>query len=235
MPSVDLTESEQKVIAEYAAGLLLKYDKNYSGAIKSIEEDVEEDNGLQVIGEPETNEQINEDAPTDDNANVNGPEFSEELTAQEPGNQVEESIYSDMTIAEAIGLDGFDVIYKSYETYNIYPPEESDDLVFSLEAAPGMELLVLTFGITNNTPDRLLCDVLDSDTSFRLIINGSERVQGQKTMLLNDLCSYYEEVEGYGMAESVLVFEVAQGTSSTIDSLDLVIKSGNESTTHRLR
>ena len=28
MPSVELTEDEQKVISEYAAGLLLKYDKN---------------------------------------------------------------------------------------------------------------------------------------------------------------------------------------------------------------
>ncbi|MCF0232482.1 MAG: hypothetical protein HUJ63_09520 [Enterococcus sp.] len=33
VPSVELTEEEQKVISEYAAGLLLKYDKNYSGSI----------------------------------------------------------------------------------------------------------------------------------------------------------------------------------------------------------
>ena len=30
VPSVELTEDEQKVIAEYSAGLLLKYDKAYA-------------------------------------------------------------------------------------------------------------------------------------------------------------------------------------------------------------
>ncbi len=108
-------------------------------------------------------------------------------------------------------------------------------MVFALESAPGMELLVLTFGITNNNPDRSKCDVLNSDAGFRLLINGSEKVQAQKTMLLNDLGTFSEDIEGYGVSEAVLVFEIAEGTSNTINSLDLIVKNGEINTTHRLR
>ncbi len=46
VPSVELTEDEQSIIAEYAAGLLLKYDKNYSGSISKIDENAEEEGVL---------------------------------------------------------------------------------------------------------------------------------------------------------------------------------------------
>lgn len=234
VPSVELTESEQKVIAEYAAGLLLKYDKNYSGSILKVEEEIEEEPQLPVVEEPDTvvDTEESQDIPAGEYPET---EFDEDLVADNAGEADEESVYSDKSIAEAIGIEGFDIIYKSYQVCSIYPPEESEDLVFSLEAAPGMELLILQFGITNDMPDRAVCNVLDTEAGFRLVINGSERIQYQKTMLLNDLSSYSEEVEGYGMSDAVLVFEISEGTSSSISSLDLIVKKDNEYTTHRLR
>ena len=234
VPSVELTKREQKVIAEYAAGLLLKYDRNYGGALLDLEEESGTDIGVVVNEEAK----IPTADETDDNEDTNAvdPEFSEDLTAD--GSQSADASdiqYSDMTIAESLGLDGFDVIYKSNEVHNIYPEEESDELVFSLQAQNGMELLVLNFTITNNSADRRMCDILDSDASFRLLINGSERVNANKTILLNDLSSYSDEIEGYGMVDACLVFEVSEGTSSTINSMDLIIKKDDSSTTHSLK
>ena len=231
IPSVELTEGEQKVIAEYAAGLLLKHDRNYSGAITPI---VEEEDDLDIIPEATKEEPVIAEELPENEAQYNDPEFSEDLTAEEnaPADSVQ---YSDIPIAAAIGLDGFDIIYKTYECTNIYPTADTKDMVFALEAAPGMELLVLTFGITNNNADRSKCDVLNSDAGFRLLINGSEKIQAQKTMLLNDLGTFSDDVEGYGVSEAVLVFEIAEGTSSNISSLDLIVKNGDVNTTHRLR
>lgn len=233
VPSVELTEIEQKVIAEYAAGLLLKYDKNYRGALQDIEED--EDDGLGFVQNEEAKLPVSEELTEDDTALPEQPEFDEDLMASEQTVDAETPEYADISIAEAIGLDSFDVIYKSYETHNIFPEEESDELVFSMQAQNGMELLVVNFGITNDSGDRRLCDVLNSDASFRLLINGSERISANKTILLNDLGSYSEEIDGYAMADAVLVFEVAEGTSSNIDRLDLVVKKADVSTTHMLK
>lgn len=234
VPSVELTEDEQKVISEYAAGLLLKYDKNYSGALASLEED---DSGVGIVQNEEAKmpTALEELVEEDDTANASQPEFSEDITAND-NSSVEGSIeYSNLSVADAIGLGGFDIIYKSYETHEIYPEEESENLVFSMQAQNGMELLVVNFGITNESADRQKCDVLNTNASFRLIINESERVNANKTILLNDLGSYSEEIDGYGMADAVLVFELAEGTSNNISSLDLVVKKGDESTTHRLK
>jgi len=234
VPSLDLTEEQQKIIAEYSAGLLLKYDKHYNGSLKAQTE--ETDDGVQVIEEepdfPDADE--NEDFPSDSDIQMPDPEFSEDLTANEQS--VDSDVqYTDVSIADALGIADFDIIYKSYEAHNIYPEEESDDLVFSLQAQNGMELLVVNFGITNNTDKRSKCNVIDSDSSFRLLINDSERVNSYKTILLNDLSSYSDEIEGYGMANAVLVFEVAAGTTDNIQKIDLIIKNDNGSTTHKLR
>jgi len=231
VPSVELTESEQDVITEYAAGLLLKHDKNYTGVISKTEE---EQDDLAIVSEVNSEEEQFNDNIDDGENNYTDPEFSEDITAS-PQDYSDDAEYSDISIAEAVGLEGFDVIYKDYLCSNLYPPEESSDMVFSLESAPGMELLVLSFGITNNTPDRKTCDVLNSNAVFRLLINGSERVQAQKTMLLHDFSTCEDDIEGYGVAEAVLVFEIAEGTSATINSIDLVVKNSNENTTHKLR
>ena len=236
VPSLDLTEPQQKVIAEYAAGLLLKYDKNYSGSLKRLEED--EDDGIGFVENeeaqlPVSTEEIEEPDNTD-MGDVNQPDFDENLTASEmnAGSSLE---YSSETIGESIGLDSFEIIYKSYETHEIFPEEQSNDLVFSMQAQNGMELLVVNFGLTNDSPDRKLCDVINQDCSFRLLINGSERVNASRTILLNDLSSFSEEIEGYGMTDVVLVFEVAEGTSATINNLDLIIKKGENSSAHMLK
>lgn len=232
VPSVELTEDEQKVIAEYSAGLLLKYDKNYKGALETLEEDEDEGVGFVKNEEAVIPEAIEDPIESEDNPGQ--PEFSEELTASE--NQDMESVeYSDSSIAEAIGLDNFDIVYKTYEAHNIFPEEESDDLVFSMQAQNGMELLVVSFGVTNDSPDRRMCDILDKDISFRALLNGSERINANKTILLNDLGSYCDEIDGYGMTEAVLVFEVAEGTTANLSSIDLIVKKDDDYTTHRLK
>lgn len=243
IPSVELTEEEQKIIAEYAAGLLLKHDRNYSGSIVKIETE-EENSGLAIIEEnigeapepmfEEIPEQISEE-PVIENNTTEDIVYDEngEIISQPP--EQADMEYSDMSIAQAAGLDGFEIMYKSCEVSDIYPREESDNLVFSMQASPDMELLICHFSITNDSPDAKLCDVLNSGASFRLVINGTERVNAQRTILLDDLVNFSDSIEGYGMVDAVIIFEVSRGTADSISSLDLVVKKGEESTTHPLR
>lgn len=231
MPSVELTEDEQKVISEYAAGLLLKYDRNYKGALYDSDD---EDDGIAIVENEEAKLPINEENELSGDGNINQPEFSEDLTANEMSDG-DDSQYSDLSIAEAIGLDGFEIVYKSYEVHNIYPEEESEELVFSMQAQNDMELLVLNFGITNDGDAAKTCDILNSDSIFRLLINGEERVNASKTILLNDLSSFDDSIEGYAMVDAVLVFEVSEGTASSINNIDLIVKKDGQSTMHKLQ
>ena len=230
MPSVELTEDEQKVISEYAAGLLLKYDKNYQGSLHNSNEE----DSIELVEIQEAKMPVADNEQVKEGTDVNQPDYSEDLTANEikEGNDIE---YSDLSIAEAIGLEGFEIIYKSFETHDIYPEEESEDLVFSMQAQNDMELLVLNFGITNDSDALKTCDILNSDSVFRLLINGEERVNASKTILLNDLSSFNESIEGYAMVDAVLVFEVSKGTASSIENIDLIVKKDGQSTVHMLK
>lgn len=233
VPSLDLTEDEQSIIAEYAAGLLLKYDRNYAGSIKKVDNEPEEEGVL--VYEEEQEPEFEELYEDEQESEFVDPEFSEDLTADSQAENTEESKYSEESISEALGLDGFTVMYKDYETHDIYPEEESDEFVFSLQAQEGMKLIVLNFGITNDGAEKKPCNVIDSNASFRIIVNDSEVIQANKTILLNDLSSYNDEVEGYGMANAILVCEVAEADVANISKLDLRIKKDGITTTHRLR
>lgn len=231
VPSLNLTESEQKVIAEYAAGLLLKYDRNYSGALMEIEEEEDEVSIIPEVQEPvyETEEE------PEVQGEFNDPDFSEDLEASENGGQSDEMAYSEVPISDVIGVDGFTIMYKNYEVHEIYPEAESDDLVFSLQAMQGNELVVMNFAITNDGAEKKLCDILDSDVSFKVVINGEKTISASKTILLNDLSSYYDEIEGYGMADAVIVCEIPADDAHNIQTLDLIVRRDNQSYNYRLR
>lgn len=235
VPSLNLTNEESSVISEYAAGLLLKHDKNYGGDITEIKEEPEEvaEEEIAIVDEEQTPATIEEDDNPEE-------EYNEELEMEAPvsddlGTQTAlgDNVYSARRIEDAIGVDGFEIAFSNIEVTKLYPAE-TDDLVFSMQAQDGKELLILHFNLTNITDSDLLCDVMNSSCKYRIKINGSDRVNCQQTILLNDLAQYYDNVSAYGMIDTVLVFEVAEGTGQNISSLDLTIKKEQETDTFRL-
>ncbi|MDO4966819.1 MAG: hypothetical protein Q4E51_08955 [Lachnospiraceae bacterium] len=228
-PELNLTEEESRIISEYAAGLLLKYDRNYSGKIVDVTEPEEDPDAMKVVKEEAPIapvEEIAEDGDDEDGSgNHSGKKSSDEA----------EITYSEKTIAEALSADGFEITFNGYEAANIYPEEDSEELVFSLQAQNGMELLVLHFNITNNGDSEKLCNVISNGSKYRIIINGEERVNSMKTILLNDLEQYYDVIAGYGMVDSVLVFEVAAGTSTNINDLDLIVTTNDDTERFKLK
>lgn len=229
VPSLTLTSEQSKIVAEYAAGLLLKHDKNYKGGIEDYVIEEEEDISVidEVVQEPPVQE---EEASDTETADIEDDGTISDTDADNPNTT---DRYSALPVADAIGIDGFDVTYSGYETAKIYP-EDNGDLVFSMQANQGMELLILHFNVTNNTENELLCDILDTGCKYRVRINGSERVNSQHTILLNDLSEYYDNVSGYGMVDAVLVFEVSEGTGQNISSLDLTVKNADSSEMYRI-
>lgn len=230
IPTLPLTADQSKIVAEYAAGLLLKHDKNYKGGIEDyVVEEVEEDD-ISLL-EEQVYEPVVEEEPLPEEST----EVSEDsdISSTDADNPDTTDRYSALPMADAIGLDGFDVTYASYESAKIYP-EDNGELVFSMQANTGMELLILHFNLTNTSDSESLCDAIDSGCKYRLRINGTERVNSQHTILLNDLSEYYDNVAGFGMVDTVLVFEVAEGTSQNISSLDLTIKKDDMSEMYRI-
>lgn len=220
---VSVPQEESRLIAEYAAGLLLKYDSKYNNGLERVEEVSEETTKNEEQGIDNT-DGFERETPTDSEDTIDATTEGEVVPVD-----------SAVPLGEAMGLTGFDIIYQSYEVCDIYPQEAPDDLFFSMQASPGRDLMVVHFNLTNTSENPQLCDMLNSNILFRLIINGSERINEQTTILLNDLKQYHETVAGYGMVDVVLVFEIEEGAQENFETLQLLVKDANSENTYTLQ
>ena len=232
VPSLDLTEEQSTLIAEYAAGKLIEYAKGHPGGLMTVEDiDLTEVNPGMKKEEPPMEEPAlpgqlipaGQDTPLEPGPPEEGPEIDPD---QEALVDVPEDISAAPTqsIAQALGLNGPELKYDYYETTHTYP-ENDAELAFSMKAAEGKELLIVHFALTN--PGDGDVDVRTNSTDFkvRMLINGKDKVRGDVTFLDNDLMNYNGTLTPGAEVDAVLVFEVMEDTE--ISSMDLIV-IGNE-------
>ncbi len=212
---VSVPEEESGLIAEYAAGLLLKYDSKHEIKLEKIREE-----------EEEAKEEDGTDETPEETANATHKELAAATAAP---------VDSAVPLGEAMGLAGFNVTYQSYEVCDIYPEEAPGDMFFSMQASPGKDLMIVHFNLTNTSESEQLCEMVNNNTLFRLVINGSERINAQTTILLNDLKQYQDTIAGYGMVDVVLVFEIAQDAQNSFQTLQLLVEDAGAENTYTLQ
>lgn len=219
----ELTNEESKLIAEYAAGLILKHSGNYSGSLVEYY-DQPDDELVQKINDAEVKK---EEIAELENAEPESADSSNGESGKKP-----DTIYTTNNIAESIGLEGFTIDYKDYEITDTYP-KDGNDMTFTLDAASGKHLLVLHFDINNISGEERECNVLSINPSFRIVANGKKRINEQQTILLDDLKQYKANVGS--SADAVLIFEVDDEIAGNIEQIDLYVKCNGEQSVHKLK
>ncbi len=213
IPTVQLNEADSVLVAEYAAGLLLKYDGDH-------------ENGLMEI----TDEPIVVETPEPQQPALTVGDEEADGTAVRDTSE----LVAPPELAAAIGIPDFQVSYIDYEICDIYPEQESDELVFSMQAQEGHDLLILHFDLTNPAAETANCDVVTKAPLFRAMINGN-RVNSQTTILLNDLAVYSGMLEANETVDTVLVFEIEESTAANLDTLSLLIVANDGDFTYQLQ
>ena len=230
--STGLNENDEELVAEYAAGVLMRYSADKKGGLgnpqpepKPVEEPELLPEAPEELPVPEKVQDIPEDDATEQMPEETGAEEGNAASAL----SVAEGI-NGAAICEAIGIYGFDMSYNGYETADVYPASEGNELTFSMQAAPGKKLIVLHLDVINPGSTDEECDVLDCNVKFRILVNEGERINEQMTILLNDLKSYKDTVGAGQKVDTVLVFEADTSVAENIGSLSLVVVgSGGES------
>lgn len=173
-------------------------------------------------------QEVDGDVPTEDEIPDTASENA--VSSEETGGNAGSVAAGGAGIPAAIGIPEFEMTYKGYETADIYPKSDGSDLTFSMQAAPGKELVVLHFDVKNPGSSDAECNVLDQNVKFRILVNESNRINEQMTILLNDLKSYKDTIGAGQAADTVLVFEADASVAESIRSLSLiVVNSGAES------
>ena len=231
VPSLNLTEEQSNLVAEYAAGKLIEYVKGHPGGLMELE-DIDRADVNPGMKKDEEDDMLPPALPGTDDAPPAMPDPEEivpddqrefEIEAPAGDEALVEAPVADTppekSIAEALGIEGAQLSYDRYEVVSTYP--ENTELAFTMKAAPGKDLLIVHFNLSNPGDSDINVFTDSSGFKVRLMLNGSEKLRGDVTFLDNDLMNYQGLLTPGAQVDSVLVFEVKQGTD--IGSMDLLI------------
>ena len=228
-----LTESEQKMYAEYAAGALMKYNAgtdmrvlegqtlvNQEAKEKAAKEQAERRE--QLAAEYEANKKNNSNKDKENSA-------SGGASGSSGGSGV--NYISDMS--QATGTDAFSIVYDGYEITDSYP-NSGDDMLMAMDATSGKLLMVTKYKVTNISGQTENFDMFSKQGKFRLDLNG-ERYKSQYTLLLDDLSMYKGDLDAGETIEGVLIFEIPESAASNVDDMVLSITIGDEVSSMQLK
>ena len=214
----EMTMEQQELVVEFAASELLKYDVNYQSKLTAPEpeQQPEEEQGEQpkepLIEEETLPEEIIADT---------------DVTIVDNTGTVEAQ---NASIADFLGLTDVEISYAGYETADTYPEGEAKEAYFFMSATEGNKLLVLRFCALNVSEEELSIDLTKSQTRYKIILNGTEK-NALTTMLLNDMAYYQGTLAANESIELVLLCEIQDDQTEFIDTLQLKIKSVDDSAT----
>lgn len=220
----NLTQDETELISEYAVGVLLKYDTAHGRRLvdtTGYEPAVEEPEPETPVEQPE--EPVEEELPE-----------PEEPVVVDVSQDEEDTQPSVSSVEQYYGIPNIMITYQGCEMADSYPAaQEGETLFFSMDATPGMQLLVLKFNAQNLSGEDQTLNMLGYGATFRVSVNGEPSKGALATMLVNDMQTYDSVIPANASAELVSIVEVPQGTSP--GTIDFILRGGETDGTLHLQ
>ena len=219
---VELSEEENRVIAEYAADLLLKYDRDYTSSL--VEEEVRAtEQTTQAPSTDSTTEVTTEEPstqPPQESSSTESPASEDTTGSSDAAGEID--------IGKIVGLEGISITYNQCMFLDRYPSVDQDGAFIYLEADPGYQLVVIKFDIANITAQDIAVDLLNTDINYKLVYNQTKAASPMLTILMDDLGTYESVVPAGNEQSAVLVFQISKDLISQIQSLDIRVTYRNE-------
>lgn len=230
---IDLTDEENHLIAEYAAELLLKYDRNYDTRYNpdeledTTETTTETDAATEATTEVVTTTEAattEQDAPADGQTTQAQP-VTDEAVKEDIGATVD----SDFDIAAFVGESRISVRYAYYMVVDSYPSYDQDGMYIEVQAPEGYKLLVLKFEVENKTNEDQAVDLYNKDVNYNIVVDNSRTTKQMLTILADDLYTYDKTIQASSREETVLLYTVSDSVANKWTDLKLQVKYGGTS------
>lgn len=226
---IDLTDEENHLIAEYAAELLLKYDRNYDTRYNpdELEEATETMTETDATTEVAT---TTEATTTEQDVSVNGQTTQVQPSTDETVKEdIGATVDSDFDIAAFVGESRISVRYAYYMVVDSYPSYDQDGMYIEVQAPEGYKLLVLKFEVENKTNEDQAVDLYDKDVNYNIVVDNSRTTKQMLTILADDLYTYDKTIQASSREEAVLLYTVSDSVANKWTDLKLQVKYGGTS------
>ncbi|WP_310605282.1 DUF4352 domain-containing protein [Anaerosporobacter sp.] len=207
-----LEEDNNAVVAQYIAGSVLKFDKNYTGGLVYA---------YQRAAAEETT--ANDTLPTNNTDNTKVEDTKVEETKVENTTKTEGSDKTEVVketyceLSEIYQNKNLAVSYKKFLVQASYSGEYSD-VVFNVGAEPEKQLVILEFKIKNNGKKDQKINLIRSGISYKLEI-GKEEYYPMLSIASNDI-QFFSSTIGAGKTENaVLIFKVPKSVKVSSGTL----------------
>lgn len=227
----ELTAEQSDIIAEYAAGLLLKYSSNYDYKIASEEEVAAAMSVRQEVTEPETEGETETDS-AQTNETDQGTSLTDTPSTEAETGTEQVMVVADLDFAAELGIDDLIIRYQSFEICSSYPEGNTG---FSVDAAQGKKLLVMHFDMEGLPEEDVDCNLFDYEIKMRVNINDTISAGVLSTLIPNDLASYMDVVHAGERVDVVAVAEIDDMTEESIETLTLRASSKGQTCTVKLK
>lgn len=224
LEATPLNEEEMDVVAEYAASLLLKYDRHYDTPLYYAE-DREVRLSPTPTPTPKPKNPTATPTPVADNKNPSGSGPQEEVSAT--ATPTPAPLYNqEETTNQLTGLMAVEDITVSCTGCELMDSVVSNDY-FSLQAKEGSQYAVVSFLLQNNSGRDMVFDASGRGLEYSMDVNINTTFRASLSLLENDLQYMEIPVPASGSAEAVLVFEISD---TEISTLHLIIQDKEENT-----
>lgn len=231
----ELSKDQSDMVAEYAAGLILKYSPKYNYKIVSKEELAAAKAAMQLMDETGADEETQTQPESGEAAGTDTPqeiEIAVDTTSTEVQEPVETVSSADIDFAAELGIDDVIIRYQSYELCNSYPQDSSG---FGVSAAQGKTLLVVHFDIEGSPEEDVDCSLFEYNIGARVNINDTSSVSALDSIIPNYLLSFMDNVPAGEIVDTVAIAEIDDITEQEIQSLTLRMSSNGRNCTVNLK
>ncbi len=222
---IKLDDQENDMVAEYVAGVMLKYSRENISDYQKLKNDMaqrETASGGQNNNQKPSGGQNNE---TNSSHNDGSSQGGSSNSGQDD-NVIHAPVADVMgTLAKDLGLEGMSVAYSSYSMGNSYSP----DGLFSVTANSGCKVFAFEFAIKNETDSDAEVNTSSSSIRFKLDIGGKKIIQSS-SLLLNDMTNLRDvKIEAKDTYNAVVIFQVPSSDAEDISDMSVyVYSSGKE-------
>jgi hypothetical protein len=226
--TMDMTDEENELVAEYAAELLLKYGTSidfkyyYDGEITTEETTTEEvtEEMTEAATEAAT-EAITETATSEQASATEAETDADDMeSVSEVGSTVSGTDYN---LAEFFDEADVSIKYAYNMLLDTYPSYDHDGVYMEIQAPEGYKLLVLKFNVENTTNESRQIDLYNKDISYKIIVDNSKAAKQMLTILMDDLYTYQKTMEPSIFEEDVLLFQVSDEVAASMQDLKLEV------------
>lgn len=207
----DLTDEEGNMVAEYSAGVLLRYSEQYERRLVTKEQREEK--------KPEETAVPSAVAPA---SPTPAP-----MPSSGDGRTGQQETADKVSLNDLYDMKGIDFSYQSYQFYDRYP--NNDNSIASVVAGKDEILLVVSFQIHNQsgTDKKVSLGKRAEHISYTLTVDGEEYQPGITILENTGLNFLNTTIKKGGKEEAVLVYTMAKERKRA-SSISLRIQEGNK-------